>query len=70
MDSRYLATHTRYVTKEEEREKQQKMKDRIKHAAVPSKRRDNDVQTPALCHGNACDDSLYSHDFQDKLVFG
>ena len=70
MDARYISTHTRYTTKEEERLKQEQRKERVRHAAAPPSRQDQSAQAPAQCHGNACDNSLYSHSFQDDLVFG
>ena len=70
MDSRYISTHTRYTTKENERLKQEREKERQRRMIAPPQKQDPHSHTPALCHGNACDNSLYSHEFQDDLVFG
>ena len=70
MDSRYMSTHTRYTTKEEERVKQERRKERNGRVIAPPQKQDPHSHTPSQCHGNACDHSLYSHNFQDDLVFG
>ena len=70
MDSRYLSTHTRYTTKEDERLKQERARDRQRRKIAPPHQQDSHSHVPSMCHGNACDTSLYSHEFQDDLVFG
>ena len=70
MDVRYFSAHTRYSTKEDERLKQEKKKETVRHAVAPPQKQDRTAQAPSQCHGNACDQSLYSQEFQDDLVFG
>lgn len=68
---RFLPVHTRYTTKEEEREKQQKVEETRK--SKPSRRVDIEVDhtSATRCSGALCNqNNLYNQSFGDDLLFG
>lgn len=72
VSDRFLPVHTRYVTKEEEREKQETAKE-PHHARKVARDLDIEVDSTstARCVGAACNESnLYSQGFDDDLLFG
>ncbi len=68
---RFLPVHTRYTTKEEEREKQQKVEETQKRKPARHVDIETDSTSVARCTGALCNqDNLYSQTFTDDLLFG
>ncbi len=83
MDARYMAAHTRYNTKEEQRLQQERRDQLTRHAAQqPQKPPPHllhkapasggvDTGMASRCQGSMCHDSLYSQDVEGMdHVFG
>jgi len=68
---RFLPVHTRYTTKEEEREKQHKAEETQKRKPARHVDIEVDSTSTARCAGALCNqDNLYSQSFGDDLLFG
>jgi hypothetical protein len=66
---RMMSMHTRFQVKEKERLRKEKEAEMKKHGVQQQPARKEAVSKP--CHGGECgDNSLYSHEFMDDLVFG
>jgi hypothetical protein len=68
---RFLPVHTRYVTKEEEREKQETVKDVQKRKVARDLDIEVDRTSTTRCAGASCNETnLYNQGFDDDLLFG